>query len=491
MKKCRPQGRRNFLKAAAAGTAAIALNPRVKNVFSASEITPGPGNKWPGKVVINFNEGAVSSGEVDVETNIKMIDQSIKLLAEKNDLGEAWKAVFPDTLSASSKIAVKIVAYNPFKSGLHWSCARAVTDGLLQIDFDGAKLPPENITIYEMNTSGVSDAFTVAGYISDNFPSGVTIESAKNPVDGGDGALNNRRYSSVLKEADFLINCFNTRGHMLGDNDGKFTLGFKSHFGSYDDPWGMHDSNGGVSKNIRELICTGPVYQKQVLCICDSPFGCNESNGPGGISQSDNLAPDNFSTYAKKIVEDTSATNPSTVIMSTDPVTAEMQAIKIMRMNENGQYGPSDLPGYVQSAAGIDKSGFSPTYNIGIMNESEMTIYRIINDEIIDGPSTSARHSPSAGHPSTAPAVVAHPVRSGSSVFIEYNLPEKLIGKKATLSLLNARGEVVKTSTLPVTGLRNHSSWNRRDRHGKRVAKGLYIVRLTCGALQLASRFTL
>ena len=93
-------GRRNFLKIAAAGTAAIAINPGVGKVLGASAVPAArdPGNKWPGKVAINFNKAAVKSDAADETVVAKMVDQTIKLLTGKEDVGEAWKSVFPDTL---------------------------------------------------------------------------------------------------------------------------------------------------------------------------------------------------------------------------------------------------------------------------------------------------------------------------------------------------------------------------------------------------------
>ena len=491
MEKKTSTGRRNFLKAAAAGTAAMALNPGVKSVFGATDFSPSPCNKWPGRVVINFNKDAVSGNEVDVAVNIKMIEQSIKLLTGKEELGAAWKAVFPDTLSADSIIAIKIVAYNPYKSGLHWSCAKAVFDGLRQMDFDGTPFSANNIYIYEMSTTGVANAFTVAGYTAENFPDipSENIVDVKNPVDGGDGALNNRKYAQTLKNADFLINCFNARGHILGDSDGKFTLGFKSHFGSYHDPWGMHDSNGGVSKNIRELVCTGPVYNKQVLSICASPFGANEGNGPGGIN-GDDLPPDDFSTYTEQMDSGCGAKNPSTVIMSTDPVSAEMQGIKMIRINEGGKYSPSDLPGYLKSSAGIDASGYSPTYNIGICDEENMEFGRIINDEIIDVPTSI--HRQSAGMLKNAAVTLsAHPIAGNRSVFMEFRLPQRYVGKEASLAVFTMRGSLLHTLSCKVAGVNNHCSWNLKNNHGNRVPHGRYVVRLACGAVRHASTFSI
>ncbi|MCX7726825.1 MAG: hypothetical protein N2053_08245 [Chitinispirillaceae bacterium] len=182
--------RRDFIKLAllgGTGSLITSVKPVIGATAQEGPNSPSPLNKWPGRVVVNFNREAVKNEEVNVPTVKKMIEQSIKLLTGEEEVGAAWKAIFPSTLSSSSKIAIKVVAWNPYKAGLHWSCARAVVDGLLQMEVDGKKFPASNIFIYEMNTSMVQNAFTVAGYTKENFPYSVgprkrTIKTEKSPV---------------------------------------------------------------------------------------------------------------------------------------------------------------------------------------------------------------------------------------------------------------------------------------------------------------------
>jgi hypothetical protein len=410
------------------------------------------------------------------------------LLTGKEDVGEAWKSVFPDTLSLTSKIAVKVVCYNPYKVGLNWQTVKGVTEGLQKMMINGTKFPAANITIYELTTSPTTNAFTVAGYTATNFP-GITISTDKSKkIKTGDGALNDREYATTLKEADFLINCFNARGHAYGDSDGKFTCGFKSHFGTYTDPNGMHGNpaGSGVSKNIRELTCIGPVFKKHVLSVCGAIFASNEGNGPGGIRGTDDLMPEDFSTYVKSIDTGAGVKNPSTIIMSTDPASIEMQAIKILRINKSKAYAPANLPAYLQSAAGVDKTGFTPTYNIGIIDESKMTIYKMVNDVAI---TTSALPGAPTTRISPVVGLSAHPVQG--SVFIEFNLPVSHVGREAAIEIVDARGSLVRTLTHEVAGVNNQLSWDRKDARGAAVAKGMYIARLTCGSSRLSSQFSI
>jgi hypothetical protein len=489
MKKAYSSGRRHFLKAATAGTAAMVLQPGIGKVFAASESSsPSPLNKWPGRVAINFNKAVVSNDAIDLDVLAKMMEQTITLLTGKDDVGEAWKSVFPDTLTATSKIAVKVICYNPYKVGLNWQTVKGVTDGLQKMVINGVPFPAANIIIYELTTSPTKNAFTVAGYTAANFP-GITLTSDKSKkIKTGDGALGDREYASALKEADFLINCFNTRGHAYGDNDGKFTLGFKSHFGTYTNPNGMHGTPAGsaVSKNIREITCVGPVYKKHVLSVCGGIFGSNEGNGPGGIMGTDDLKPEDFSTYVKTIDSTAGVKNPSTIIMSTDPVAAEMQAIKILRSNKKKSYAPSDLPAYLQSAAGVDKPGFSPTYNIGIMDEAKMTICKMINDVAI---TTTVNASRPGGRWGAPVDLSVHPIGGSGSLYIEFRLPESFKGKEASIEVYAAGGTLLRTLSHRVMGIDNHLSWDYRNRAGDRVAGGMYVARLVCGSVRSSTRF--
>lgn len=478
--------RRDFLKTVlTGGTGALitSVNPIRGAITQQEPTSPSPLNKWPGRVVVNFNRDAVKNEEVNIPVVKKMIEQSIKLLTGEEDIGAAWKAIFPETLSSSSKIAIKVVAWNPYKAGLHWSCARAVVDGLIQMEVDGKKFPASNIFIYEMNTSMVQNAFTVAGYTKENFPDLPTgnIVDKKDAIDGGDGALNNRKYARILKEADFLINLFNARGHQLPTNGSKFTLGFKSHYGSYENPSGLHSN---WNKNFRDIVCIGPVYKKLVLSLCCALFGLNEGNGPGAVGGGVDNNYDDFSNYAKKIDKEANTKAQCTVIMSTDPVTAEMQAIKILRMNKDKSYGVKDMPTYLQAAAGITNSDFSTAYNIGVIDESEMDIRKIINDTIIKTPVSQPYFSDRKSRNSLS----IHPNKG--SFFIEFNLTEEHKNREAYIEIFNVKGEHFISLSHTVKGFNNYLSWNGKDKKGIKVASGLYIISLRCGITNLKTNFT-
>jgi hypothetical protein len=471
--------RRDFLKITAAGAAGIALTSSVGTIFAkqAASIGKSPLNKWPGRVVVNFNKAAVtaSSNSAAVPDVIKtMIDDSIKRLTEQTEIGAAWKAIFPDSLTATSKIAIKVNTLNSGSVAPHWSSVKAMTDGLQLMTVGGAAFPAANITIYDMNNGDNPsiDNLTLAGYKTENFPTIAILKDTA--IDGTDGALGNRKYASTLKKADYLINVFGARGHDIPPAGSKFSMGFKSHYGTYFDANGMHD---GLPDKMRSLNCTGPVYNKQVLNVCVGIFGTNEGRGPSNPA-------DVFSTYSKKIDTSSTCQCPTTVVMSTDPISAEAQSIKILRMNKSASFAVADMPDYLKASAGIDVAGFTPTHNIGVIDEVQMDVRRIMNGQII------AVKDPAARLAMGGIMVSAHQIQ-GHSTFIDFTLPKDHFGNQAQLEIFDAKGSLTRLFSQKVMGIRNNVSWDEKDAMGNKVAKGMYVVRLTSGIVRASSQFSI
>jgi Domain of unknown function (DUF362) len=478
MGKKKSTSRRNFLKMTAIGAAGITLASRVDSIFArrSDAFSPGPGNKWPGRVAINFNKAAVTASGADTTVIKKMVDDVICMLTDQTTVGEAWKAAFPSTLTASSKIAVKVNTLNPGIPAPHWSSVKAITDGLQLMDFNGTKYPQGNITIYDMN-NGLPAAgnLATAGYKAANFP-GISIVT-DTPVDGGDGALNNKTYAASLKNADFLINVFSPRGHTTPPKGSQFTLGFKSHFGTYSDPSTTLHPN--ISQNLADINCAGVVYNKTVLSMCSGIYGMNEGNGPAGSA-------DNYTTYAQSIDKTSVTQCPTTIIMSTDPVSAEMQAIKMMRINKNGAYTVADMPPYLQASAGLSASGFSSVYTIGIIDESQMNMRKMIN-----GVAAVMPYAVSGALYASGVGIAARHVEGHDSAFIEFNCPVEHAGREAFIEIYTTKGAVVRKLPLRVLGVRNNVSWDERDGRGSLVSTGTYIVELISNGKHASAPLTI
>lgn len=491
--------RRSFIKSSSAVAAAtVASGGIAGRAFAAtkSSMLPGPGNKWPGRVAINFDKESVSSSfKIDTDRVAKMMNDCILLLTGQSEIGAAWKTVFPVGLSAASKIAIKINTANTGDPAPHWSSVRAIVDGLKAMDVDGASFPAGNITIYDMEFMG---GMASAGYSDTNF-SDINLKFTE-LVNGEDSAFEGRGYSSVLNDADYLINVFSPRGHTYPPEGSRFTLGFKSHIGTYAEKYLPGDGKGGpdlhnppgsggtqdngiygtLMENLRDMSCTGVVYKKNVLSVCSGIFGMNEGNGPGGEA-------DDFSTYAKTM-DDTitaSAAASTTIMCSTDPVAIEMQSIKMLRINNGGGYALDNLPPYLLSAGGVEGKLSGACYNIGIIDEEQMDIRRVINGvTMID----SGRD---ASGKITAPGTVVTAQQRGGSTFIEFAVRQSETGSRARVEVLSLNGKKVYAAELPVKGVRNHFSWNNRKNNGTLVPRGTYVVRIETGKRVMTKPFVL
>lgn len=462
--------RRSFLKGSAATAALTLTGGSIRSAIAGTKagMQPGPGNKWPGRVVTNFNKNVFSGSSVDETVAKKMVDDAIMLLSGEESVGAAWKAVFPSSLSSQSKIAIKINLLNSGNPKPHPATVQAITEGLLAMDVN---LPAGNITIYDMNNGSSMDG---TGYNDSRFPGINRVKDSAGEF--GDGALNNRSYARSLNAADFLINVFSPRGHNTGST---FTIGFKSHYGTYSNPGGLH--GGNAPQNLRDINCTGPVYLKTVLSMCSGLYGMIEGHGPTG-------GEDPYLNYAKTVDSTVtlSAQPPCTVILSTDPISCDMQTIKMMRLNKNpaGKYGVDDMPAYLQASAGISGALSGTTYNIGIIDEAEMDIGKIINGEIVEELTPARNSLKRNGVLQTGVRAIF--LKQQGITYIEFAVPHKYIGSEATVELFDMKGSVVYASRYNVSGVRTNFSWNGRLTSGQSAAQGKYIVRVTVGAMQLS-----
>jgi hypothetical protein len=472
--------RRTFLKGTAATTAVVAVPGAVSSVLAnqtSAAMTPGPGNKWPGRIVINFNKSAITGTSTVVATVVqKMVDDSILKLTGESTVGAAWKAVFPSTLTAASKIAIKVYAASP-QTTSNWQAVKAMTDGLQQMDFGGTKFPAANITIFEGNAS---NRFSETGFTATNFTGGIKFEySGSNKFADGAGneaagSIKDRAYASCLKSADFLINAFNPHGHEA--KYGAFSIGFKNHYGTFDlyKPSDIHTS---PEQHIRDMNCTGPVFKKTVLSACVGIVACNELNGPL-------KSPDDFSKYSKTMDPTSTCKLATTIMMSTDPVSCEMQTIKMMRINKGGNYGVSDMPKYLQSSGGVSGALTGTGYNIGIIDETKMDIRRVIN-----GATAIAEH-PLHEEGRSAASLKVSAITGTAATFIEYRLPSQYTGREASVAIYSMNGALIREESLKVLGSLNHFSWNHSDRAGASAPAGRYVVQVKCEAVSMSEHFT-
>jgi len=476
--------RRSFLKSSAVTTMSLAASGGIAMAGQGSPaMSVGPGNKWPGRVVINFNKNAVTGISTPVPAVIqKMVNDSMLRLTDQSTVGAAWKAIFPSSLTAQSKIAIKVYSASP-QTPSSWEAIKAITDGLQQMDFNGTKFPATNISIYEGNAS---NRHSQAGFTAANLP-GIKIEYwgrdqfADGTGNGAAGAIKDRAYAPALKDADFLINAFNPHGHST--EWGSFSLGFKNHFGTFElyKPLDLHyTSNSNRSQlcpqGLRDMNCTGPILKKTVLNACIGIVANDESIGPL-------KDPNIYTTYSKTMDPTSTCQASTTIILSTDPISCEMQAIKMMRLNKGKNYGVNDMPNYLKASAGVSGALSGTVYNIGVIDESKMERRYIINDVVSIG-----------GHPvspadKTPSSIVVSALPSHGYTFIQYCLPARSIGKEASITIHSMNGALLHAHSQTIPGVANHYSWDHKDQAGNDVPAGRYIVRIVSGKARLSAHF--
>ncbi len=485
--------RRSFLESSAAAAAVTASGGFASMVIAKeTALAAGPGNKWPGRIVVNFNKGAVTgtAGNPSYDQTVvkKMVDDSILLLTGAATVGDAWKAVFPTNASGAtlvtlqSKIAIKVpMGFNTSLAAPNPYVVLAIVQGLEQMVFNGTNFPAANISIYDMMGSGT---FSALGITAALFP-GVTITKESGVQSYSDGAAYTpvgsttktvKGYTATLHASDFLINVPSLRGH--GDYAGNVTLGFKSHYGTYNPDY--HDDTD-TPPFLSCINCTGPVYNKTVLTVLCAIFGLNESNGPGG-------SPQDYSTYAKTVDPTSTTIGANTVLMSTDPISVDMQAIKIMRLNKKpaGAYTVADMPPYLRASAGVT-GALATIYNIGIIDETAMDIRRIING--VSSSSVIGRVSLQGGN--STYGVVASPIRGANYTFIEFGVPRDRAGNEAVIRIFDARGTTVRSMTQKVLGVANHLVWDQTNSSRAPVARGTYVVDVACGIQHMSTHFSI
>jgi len=460
--------RRTFLKSSAAVTAISATSGVVANVLGETKKVTAETtlNKWRGRVAINFNKDAVkdyAKKSVDNEVIAKMVDDTIIKLSEKDTVGDAWKEIFPDTLTATSKIAIKTNFYAPSICPPPEILLAMVT-GLRKMSIGGSNFTGD-ITIYEANTG---NSFQQAGYDEAAFK----VEGSKATLlkatmgKGKDPATGESQYVTVLDDADFLINVFSARGHEAYTEG--FSLGFKSHYGTYiNSPVSTIHGTPGFSQRVRNLHCTGVIAKKQVLSVSCAFYCNNEGDSMGSTGTK------SFSTYVKTMDSTATCESPSTLIMSTDAVSCEVQAIKILKINKGKTYGVNDMPKYLRASAGIAGALSDATYDIGEIDELKMDIRKIVNQTGIVAVTRREHENRSEIRLTTTS------LPRQRTTYFEFSLPSRLQGTGARLSVFDITGKQIFSTDLRVQGILNHYSWDRMSGAGMPVPAGRYVVELT------------
>jgi hypothetical protein len=255
---------------------------------------------------------------VDQTVVNNMVEQGLKSLTGCNTLGDAWRALIPNYQSGQ-KIAIKVNCNNVT------TCSdtdgvidaiiepvNAVVSGLEQIGvlrsnicvYDAIRALPgrftsralSGISFYDNSSCQNSASFSSQSdaYVPFNPPPGVSMPS--------------ERVTDVLRNAAYLINMPIMKG---GHPIAGVTLGFKNHFGTLNNPSGLHtyvnvvQKPGGYRTDYNPLvdIYRSPhVGPKTVLTVGDALFAAIDFASK----------PQTWSTFGNQL--------PNSLFFSVDPV---------------------------------------------------------------------------------------------------------------------------------------------------------------------------
>ena len=251
-----------------AGAAGLAF-PRASISYAASGSSS--------RVVIAEHDDATTGFSINLKTVQGMVDSGVKWLANKQDVGEAWKALLPN-ITPSQTVAIKVNCLFP-SIPTHPQVVQTVINGLTRMSFDGQVFPENNIIIYGDRSNNMRSS----GYTINTSAAGVRCigsDSAGYSADTYDVSGSSQRLSSVVTQmADYIINIPVLKNH--GGVAG-VSLSLKNHYGTCDGPGRLHGNNG--DPYIPALNSLAPIKGKQCVNVCDALVGVR-SGGPGGYPQ--------------------------------------------------------------------------------------------------------------------------------------------------------------------------------------------------------------
>ncbi|MBN2102985.1 DUF362 domain-containing protein [bacterium] len=285
--------RRSFFNKSAAGTLGFILSPSSFNRLFSASLSDGDKSS----VVVVTDENVVGSNQEGIDSAVvqSMIDAAIRILTGINDLGNAWKTLFPG-ITSKSIISIKVNCINR-RMASHKKVAYAIAHGLTQMQFDGMSFAENNIIIWDRKEGELKNA----GYTLNTSSKGIRCY-ASNSSCAGYSKKNYNVYGSrqalsriLTDQTDFLINLSILKNH----GSAGVTLSMKNHLGSCDDPAKLHPNY--CSPYIAALNDKDAIKTKQMLCICDALYGI-VSGGPSGSPQ---VAPKSLIVSRDPVAHDT------------------------------------------------------------------------------------------------------------------------------------------------------------------------------------------
>jgi uncharacterized protein (DUF362 family) len=415
--------RRDFLKYVGLGALGFAVRPKLLSAWERGLFPTSVASD----VVQCFHDGATTGSTINEPVVQLMMDASIKALTGLNDVGDAWKSIFPG-IAQSSVISIKVCNGN----GLiptHPAVVRCMIDGLARMNVGGSSFPKNNVIVWEDHDSQLTQAgYTI--YDGGN-PDTVRCFGTDHSGVGYDGSVTlningtSANPSKILSQmSDYVINAATLRTHNLSD----VTVSMKNHYGSVNARQHTNKCSPALpalSQQIRDVITPNNI---QKLFVVDGLFGLY-SGGPSG-------AP-NF--------------NPKLLLMTRDTVACDAQAQNVI----NAERALHSLPAL--DAAHITAAA-QPPYSLGSLdiNLIELTL----------GIGESGQPVPDDGSLAVSP----EPVRDGATVRFAVSRPGPV-----SLKLVDTAGRAKAVLFVGTLDKGRHSiKWQA----ARRLAAGTYFLHL-------------
>jgi hypothetical protein len=337
-------GVQRFFASAASQSPQAGLTPRAYMPFiSKSEATPTPTANPPGlltgKVVhVHSNNATSWTGQVDYwdyvnQTTVNdMVDQGLMALTGQSTVANAWQTLLPD-YQPGQGIAIKVSFNNS------WVPSGAI-DALIE---------PVNAVVRGLKQIGVAETdvwvYDAIRPILDRFVSGNLYSGVRFFGDGQAGFTSNdphafvafyppsgvpmppaTRVTDLLVGACYLINVPIMKPHGIAE----VSLTFKNHFGSINNPEGLHDYivgslggyGGGNYNALVDLYRNPHIGSKAVLTVADGLFSAPNQSAP----------PSTWITFGNQV--------PNSLFFATDPVAVDCVMCDFLKpeFGPGGQY---------------------------------------------------------------------------------------------------------------------------------------------------------
>ncbi|MEO0108521.1 MAG: DUF362 domain-containing protein, partial [candidate division WOR-3 bacterium] len=337
--------RRDFLRTLSIGAAGLLVRPRLVRAW---ERFGRPLGGFSSDVVQCYDEAATSGNAVNEPVVQVMMDESIKALTGINDVGEAWKSLFPG-ITENSVISIKVNCASP-QCPSRPETVSCIINGLVQMNLGSSSFKRNNVIVWERTNSEL----TAAGYTlytgSDpetarcfgSNQSGIGYDTST-PLNVNGVTSYPSRILSQLSDYCICLPVLKTHATT------SVTLNLKNHYGSVNNASSLQHTNGAraaipsLNQQIRDVVMPNSI---QKLWVIDGLFGMY-SGGPGG-------AP-NF--------------NPKLLVLSRDPVACDCQGLAVINAERQRQgLGALTAP-HITNAA-------QPPYNLG---STEINLIELFN----------------------------------------------------------------------------------------------------------------